>query len=149
MKYKEEQNDENFIIQSEQSIHEYKDKINTLDIEIRNKENATAEMKIQIEDFKKKIFKSHGYIDDQSQTLEEHIKELKVQKANIEESLEIDKKITHLKSKLKYVMQRKVQKTMEFFCSNQNLFIKYYDALIKMQGSKFLFLFNKFFRQFQ
>jgi hypothetical protein len=149
LKYKEEQNDENFIIQSEQSIHEYKDKINTLDIEIRNKENATAEMKIQIEDFKKKIFKSHGYIDDQSQTLEEHIKELKVQKANIEESLEIDKKITHLKSKLKYVMQRKVQKTMEFFCSNQNLFIKYYDALIKMQGSKFLFLFNKFFRQFQ
>ena len=67
-----------------------------MEIEIRNKENATAEMKVQIEDFKKKIFKSHGYIDDQSQTLEEHIKELKVQKANIEESLEIDKKITHL-----------------------------------------------------
>ncbi len=137
MKYREEQNDENFIIQSEQSIHEYKDRINTLEIEIRNKEISIVEMKQQIEDFKKKIFKSHGYIDDQSQTLEEHIKELTIQKSNIKESLEIDKKITHLKLKLKFIMQRKVQKTMEFFCSNQNLFIKYYDALVKMQISKY------------
>jgi chromosome segregation ATPase len=137
LKYREEQNDENFIIQSEQSIHEYKDRINTLEIEIRNKEISTVEMKQQIEDFKKKIFKSHGYIDDQSQTLEEHIKELTIQKSNIKESLEIDKKITNLKLKLKFIMQRKVEKTMEFFCSNQNLFIKYYDALLKMQTSKF------------
>ena len=93
-------------------------------------------MKHQIEDFKKKIFKSHGYIDDQSQSLDEHIKELKIQKKTIQESLEMDKKITNLKSKLKFVMQRKVQKTMEFFCANQSLFIKYYDSLTKMLSSK-------------
>ena len=102
---------------------------------MRNKENAIGDMKIQIEDFKKKIFKSHGYIDDQSQSLEEHIKELKIQLKNTQESLDIDKTNTNLKLKLKYVMQRKVQKTMEFFCSNQNLFIKYYDSLLKMLNS--------------
>jgi hypothetical protein len=93
-------------------------------------------MTLQIEEFRKQIYKSHGYIDDQAVSLEEHIKELLMQKTNIQQSLEMDKKNTNLKLRLKYVMQRKVQKTMEFFCSNQNLFIKYYDSLIKIGNSK-------------
>ena len=32
-------------------------------------------------------------------------------------------------------MQRKLEKMMEFFCENQNLFIKYYDALKKISGN--------------
>lgn len=106
---------------------------------MRNKENAISEMKETIEDFKKKIFKSHGYIDDQTVSLEEHIKELKIQRKNLKECLDYEKKITNQKMKLKYVMQRKVQKTMDFFCSNQNLFNKYYDTLIKInsQGNNF------------
>lgn len=97
-------------------------------------------MRVQIEEFKKKIYKSHGFIDDQSQSLEEHIKELEIQKDKMKESLEYDNKITEYKLKLKYIMQRKVQKTMEFFSSNQSLFIKYYDGLQKMQNSKNLIL---------
>lgn len=135
-KYKEEPNDEHFLIQSEQNIQEYKEKIDLLEMEIRSKEIITEDMRLQIEDFKKKIYKSHGFIDDQSQSLEEHIKDLEIQKHKIKESVAYDNKITDYKLKLKFVMQRKVQKTMEFFCSNQNLFIKYYDSLTKMLSSK-------------
>jgi hypothetical protein len=60
---------------------------------------------------------------------------LNIQRSKIKESVEYDNKITDYKLKLKFVMQRKVNKTMEFFCSNQNLFIKYYDSLIKMLNS--------------
>ena len=133
--YEEEQDDENFLIQSEQNIQEYKNKIDGLEMEIRNKEIITEDMRFQIEDFKKKIYKSHGFIDDQSQSIEDHIKDLNIQRSKIKESVEYDNKITDYKLKLKFVMQRKVNKTMEFFCSNQNLFIKYYDSLIKMLNS--------------
>lgn len=109
-------------------------------MEIRNKEILTDDMRMQIEDFKKKIYKSHGFIDDQTQSLEEHIKDLEIQKHKIKESVGYDNKITDYKLKLKYVMQRKVQKTMEFFCSNQGLFIKYYDSLVKMLNSNLYIL---------
>jgi site-specific DNA-adenine methylase len=101
---------------------------------MRNKENTINDMKETIEDLKKKIFKSHGYIDDQTVSLEEHIKELKDHRKNLKECLKYDKKITNQKMKLKFVMQRKVQKTMDFFCINQNLFNKYYDTLTKINN---------------
>ena len=59
-----------------------------------------------------------------------------IKNQKIKQSIEIDNKIIDLKLKLRYIMERKNQSTMEFFCSNQNLFIKYYDALMKMYKCK-------------
>jgi N-acetylneuraminic acid mutarotase len=137
LNYQEEQNDEHFLIQSEQNIHEYKQKVDNLEIEVRNKELAVEDMRMKIEDFKKQIYKSQGFIDDQSQSLEEVINELETKKVKMEESLEYDTKITDLKMQLKVIMTRKAQKTMEFFCLNQQMFIKYYDSLVRMRDSKF------------
>jgi hypothetical protein len=137
--FSEALNDENFLIQSEMQINRYKERIDCLELEISSKENHIEEMKISIEDIKKKIYKAHGFIDDQSQTLEEYLIDLENQKRKLSENYEYDKKIIDLKLKLKYVMQRKLEKTMEFFCDNQTLFIKYYDCLKKINGNFFLY----------
>lgn len=132
--FNEGQNDENFLILSEKNILEYKEKIDNLELEISSKETFIENMKVQIEDIKKQIYKSHGFIDDQSQTLEEYLRDLENQKNKLKENFTYEEKIVNLKMKLKLVMQRKLQKTMDFFCDNQNLFIKYYDSLKKMNG---------------
>ena len=97
-------------------------------------------MKNQIEDFKRQIYKSHGFIDDHSQSIEDFITEIDTQKEKMKQSVLYTNKITELKLKLKYIMHRKVQKTMEFFCNNQNIFIKYYDSLSRMLLSKSLYI---------
>lgn len=144
--FSEALNDENFLIQSEQQINHYKEKIDCLELEISNKETHIEEMKISIEDIKKKIYKAHGFIDDQSQTLDEYMIDLESQKLKLSETYEYDKRILDLKMKLKIVMERKLEKMMEFFCENQNLFIKYYDSLRKIHGNliffKFFYLFS-------
>jgi len=137
--FNEEQNDDNFLIQSEKSIHEYKEKIDCLELEISNKETCIEDMKVQIEDIKKQMYKSHGFIDDQSQSLEDYLNDLENQKNKLKENFSYDQKIIDLKMKLKMVMQRKLQRTMDFFCENQNLFVKYYDSLKKMHGNISIF----------
>lgn len=135
--FSEALNDEHFLMQSETQINYYKEKIDCLELEISSKENHIEEMKVQIEDIKKKIYKAHGFIDDQSQTLDEYMIDLETQKRKLSENYEYDKRIIDLKLKLKIVMQRKLEKMMEFFCSNQSLFIKYYDSLKKINGEIF------------
>lgn len=138
--FNEEQNDDSFLIQSEKQINEYKEKIDCLELEISSKETCIEDMKMQIEDIKKQFYKSHGFIDDQTQSLEDYIKDLENQRNKLKENSLYDQKIVELKLKLKMVMQRKLQRTMDFFCENQNLFVKYYDSLKKMHG-KFQLIF--------
>lgn len=98
-------------------------------------------MRGQIEDMKKKFYKSHGFIDDHTQSLDDQVEQLENQTEKMKESLnKYDKIITDYKLKLKYVMQRKVEKTMEFFCCNQELFIVYYDSMMKIMQSKYIFI---------
>ncbi len=130
--YKEEQNDENYLLQSEIQIREYREKIDNLEIQLKNKELATLELKEQIDEHKKNFFKAHGFIDDQTQSLEDIVFDLETRNSKVKLSIEYDSKIIENKIKLRYIMERKNQRSMEFFCSNQNLFIKYYDALMKM-----------------
>ena len=130
--FKEEQNDENYLLQSELQIREYRDKIDNLEIQLKNKEIATLELKQQIDEHKKNFFKEHGFIDDQTQSLEDIVYDLETRNSKVKQSNEYDSKIIENKIKLRYIMERKNQSSMDFFCSNQNLFIKYYDALMKM-----------------
>ncbi len=125
-----------YLLQTEHQIQDYKEKIDNLEIQLRNKEIATEELRQQIEDHKKIFFKTHGFIDDQTQSLEDVVTENESKNNKIKQSIEIDNKIIDYKLKLRYIMERKNQSSMEFFCSNQNLFIKYYDALMKMYKCK-------------
>ncbi len=134
--YQEEENDDIFLLQTEHQIQDYKEKIDNLEIQLRNKDIATEELRQHIEDHKKMFFKTHGFIDDQTQSLEDVVIENENKNLKIKQSIEIDRQIIDLKLKLRYVMERKNQSTMEFFCSNQNLFIKYYDALMKIYKCK-------------
>ncbi len=134
--YQEEENDDMFLLQTEHQIQDYKEKIDNLEIQLTNKQIATEELGQQIEDHKKIFFKTHGFIDDQTQSLEDVVSENENKNLKIKQSLELDRQIIDLKLKLRFVMERKNQSTMEFFCSNQNLFIKYYDALMKMYKCK-------------
>lgn len=131
-KYKEEPNDDNFLVQAEKSIYEYKEKIACLELDTRAKELANEEMKKQITEYKKQFYQQHGFIDDQSQTLEDQILEQEDQKNNLYENFEMDKQITDLKIKLKMVMGKKAEKTMEFFNDTCAIFINYYDSLSKI-----------------
>jgi hypothetical protein len=136
--FNEEPNDDSFLIQSEKQIHEYKEKLDSFELEVSSKETCIEDMKTQIENIKKQIYKSHGFIDDQTQSLDDYIKDLENQKNKLKESFIYDQKIVDLKMKLKMVMQRKLQRTIDFFCENQNLFVKYYDSLKKIHG-RFVF----------
>ncbi len=133
--FTEQQNDDNFLIQSEKNIRDYKEKIDSLELEISSKETFIENMKIQIDGIKKEIFKNHGFIDDQAQSIDDYLRDLENQKNKLSDYYVYDQKIIDLKMKLKMVMQRKLQKLMDFFCDNQNLFLKYYDSLKKMNGN--------------
>ena len=76
IKYKETQeNDDNFLLQAEKSIYEYKEKISNLELDTRSKEIANSNMKNQINEYKKIFYQKHGFIDDQSQSLEDQLNE--------------------------------------------------------------------------
>jgi hypothetical protein len=93
-------------------------------------------LRLQIENYKKQIFKTHGFIDDQTQTLDDVIKDMEMKNIKIKESHDYDNKIVEMKMRLRLIMERKNAKTMEFFCANQLLFIKYFDTLTKIWKSK-------------
>jgi SMC interacting uncharacterized protein involved in chromosome segregation len=124
-------------LQSEAQIQEYREKVDNLEIQLKNKEIATEDLRVQIENYKKQIFKTHGFIDDQTQTLDDVIKDLEAKNTKIKESQNYDSRINDMKMKLKHIMERKNTKTMEFFNANQMLFIKYYDTLVKIIKSNF------------
>ena len=108
IKYKEEEeNDDNFLLKAEKNIYEYK----------------------------KKFYQQHGFIDDQSQTLEDQINEQENQKNKMKENYEMDQQITDLKIKLKYVMEKKTEKTLDFFNETCGIFINYYDAVNKIMNN--------------
>ena len=92
-------------------------------------------MSIQIDKKKKEIFDKFGFIDDQSQSMDDFIIELETQRNNTKASMIDDNKIISKKQKLKYITQRKTDKSLEFFCSTQNLFVKLYDTIIKAKES--------------
>ena len=115
VKFQEEENDDNFLLQAEKNIYDFKEKIANLELDTRHKELANEEMKNEINEYKKKFFQQHGFIDDQSQSLEDQVKEQENQKNKMKENYQIDEEITDLKIKLKYVMEKKTEKTFEFF----------------------------------
>ena len=136
IKYKEEEeNDDNFLLQAEKSIYEYKEKIANLEMDTRNKEIENEKIKSKINEYKKQFYQQHGFIDDQSQSLEDQINEQENQKNKMKENYEIDQQITDLKIKLKYVMEKKTEKTLDFFNETCSIFINYYDAVSKIMNN--------------
>ena len=136
IKYKEEEeNDDNFLLQAEKNIYEYKEKISNLELDTRSKEIENEKMKNKINDYKKQFYQQHGFIDDQSQSLEDQINEQENQKNKMKENYEIDQQITDLKIKLKYVMEKKTEKTLDFFNETCSIFINYYDAVNKIMNN--------------
>ena len=132
VKFQEEENDDNFLLQAEKNIYDFKEKIANLELDTRHKELANEEMKNEINEYKKKFFQQHGFIDDQSQSLEDQVKEQENQKNKMKENYQIDEEITDLKIKLKYVMEKKTEKTFEFFNETLGLFMNYFDAAQKI-----------------
>jgi predicted GNAT family N-acyltransferase len=130
--YTEEENDDNFLLQAEKNIYEYREKISNLEVDTRTKELENEKMKKEINEYKKNFYQKHGFIDDQSQSLEDQIKEQEMQKDKMKENLEIDKEITDLKIKLKYIMEKKTEKTCDFFNETSGIFMNYYDAVCKI-----------------
>lgn len=130
--YKAEQNDDNFLYQAEKSIYEFKEKISALEMDTCAKEKANEEMKKKINDYKKQFYQKHGFIDDQSQSLEDQINEQENQKNKMKENYEIDQEITNLKMKLRYIIEKKTDKTMDFFNETLSIFMNYYDAMCKI-----------------
>ena len=136
IKYKEEEeNDDNFLLQAEKNIYDYKEKISNLELDTRSKEIENEKMKNKINDYKKQFYQQHGFIDDQSQSLEDQINEQENQKNKMKENYEIDQQITDLKIKLKYVMEKKTEKTLDFFNETCSIFINYYDAVSKIMNN--------------
>ena len=136
IKYKEEEeNDDNFLLQAEKNIYDYKEKISNLELDTRSKEIENEKMKNKINEYKKQFYQQHGFIDDQSQSLEDQINEQENQKNKMKENYEIDQQITDLKIKLKYVMEKKTEKTLDFFNETCSIFINYYDAVNKIMNN--------------
>lgn len=71
-------------------------------------------MKNKINEYKKQFYQQHGFIDDQSQSLEDQINEQENQKNKMKENYEIDQQITDLKIKLKYVMEKRLKRLWIF-----------------------------------
>ena len=132
VKFQEEENDDNFLLQAEKNIYDFKEKIANLELDTRHKELANEDMKNEINEYKKKFFQQHGFIDDQSQSLEDQVKEQETQKNKMKENYQIDQEITDMKIKLKYVMEKKTEKTFEFFNETIGLFMNYFDATQKI-----------------
>ena len=133
--YTEEENDDNFLLQAEKNIYEYREKISNLEVDTRTKELENEKMKKEINEYKKNFYQKHGFIDDQSQSLEDQINDQEMQKNKMKENLEIDKEITDLKIKLKYIMEKKTEKTCDFFNETSGIFMNYYDAVCKIINS--------------
>ena len=53
----------------------------------------------------------------------------------MKENYQIDQEITDLKIKLKYVMEKKTEKTLDFFNETCGIFINYYDAVNKIMNN--------------
>ena len=53
----------------------------------------------------------------------------------MKENYEMDQQITDLKIKLKYVMEKKTEKTLDFFNETCGIFINYYDAVNKIMNN--------------
>lgn len=130
--YKEQQNDDNFLLEAEQQITDYKNKIQDLEIDTQAKEIANKKMKEEIEDHKRQFFKQHGFLNEESQSMEEQINKQETHKEMLKENFEIDKRITNLKRKLKIVMENKNEKTFDFFNETCSIFINYYDSIGKV-----------------
>jgi hypothetical protein len=78
-------------------------------------------MRVQIEEIKKNFYKSHGFIDYHTQTIDDHLVQIEKQTEKMKESLKkYYRIITDYKFKMKNVMQRKEEKTMEFFVVIKN-----------------------------
>ncbi len=92
-------------------------------------------MIIEIDKKKKEIFDKFGFIDDQSQSMDDLIIDLTNQRDNIKKCCDDDYKTINKKMKLKYIIQRKGEKSQEFFCSAQNIFAKLYDTVMKAKES--------------
>ena len=136
IKYKEEEeNDDNFLHKKKKNIYDYKQKISNLELDTRSKEIENEKMKNKINEYKKQFYQQHGFIDDQSQSLEDQINEQENQKNKMKENYEIDQQITDLKIKLKYVMEKKTEKTLDFFNETCSIFINYYDAVNKIMNN--------------
>ena len=136
IKYKEEEeNDDNFLLQAEKNIYDYKEKISNLELDTRSKEIENEKMKNKINEYKKQFYQQHGFIDDQSQSLEDQINEQENQKNKMKENYEIDQQTTDLKIKLKFVMEKKTEKTLDFFNETSSIFINYYDAVSKIMNN--------------
>lgn len=88
-------------------------------------------MYVEIENKKKEIFNNFGFIDDHSQTMEDCIKQQENKNNLLKNLIHDEEKIINYKQRLRYIMQRKSDKSLEFFCSTQNLFVKLYDTMIK------------------
>lgn len=132
--YKEGINDDNFLLNAENQIHDYKERINKIEINLSTKESDILRMSSEIDKKKKEIFDKFGYIDDQSQSMDDFINDLEIQKNNTKYCIREDNKTIRKKQKLKYIVQRKSEKSLEFFCSTQNLFVKLYDTLIRARS---------------
>ena len=90
-------------------------------------------MRNELEELKKDMFKKHGIIDDQAQSLDDVLIDLEKERAKLKDYLVFENDITNLKQKLKFIMNRKNQKTMEFMCQCQDLFLKSYDTIMKIK----------------
>ena len=120
-----------YLIQAERKINEYTKKINKNELEIETKESEIEIMHAEIDKKKKEIFNNFGYIDDQSLSMEDTVKNME-DKNNTLKSLIADVKIlNNLKQKLKFILQRKSEKCMEYTISSQNVFVKLYDTILK------------------
>jgi hypothetical protein len=90
-------------------------------------------MRHELEEIKKDMFKKHGIIDDQSQSMDEVLIDLEKERNKLKSYLEYERNITDLKQKLKFIMHRKNQKIMEFMCQCQDLFLRNYDTIVKVK----------------
>lgn len=124
-----------FLVQAESKINDYIQKINKNELEIGVKETEITVMHNEIDNKKKEIFNNFGFIDDHSQSMEDLIKRLDDKNVLLNNLIKDDEKIINIKQKLRYIMQRKTEKSLEFFCSSQNLFVKLYDTMIKARNA--------------
>ncbi len=127
--YKDESNKDNFLIQAEKNIDDYKEKIADLELNIRNKELGNEEIKKEINEVKKKIIKQNNSVNEQLLSLDDKIKEQEIQKNKIKENLENDIAITNLKRKLKDFMEQKSEKNIDFFSDTCEIHMSYFNIV--------------------
>lgn len=112
-----------------------RDEINDLELENKLKLEQTEGMIVKIEEYKKEIYKSKGYIDDNTVSLEEQIKDLQNEIDLLQEFENYERQVYLNKQRLVTVMKQKVDKTNVLFVETETIFIKYYDSLKKVCDS--------------